>query len=45
MKNRLGSNLGYIAVIASQQTAFNQGKLQYAQAIASFSALSIESQQ
>ena len=45
MKNRVGANLGYIAVIESQQTPLNQGKLKYAQAIAGFSALSIESQQ
>ncbi|PKG40552.1 HD domain-containing phosphohydrolase [Psychromonas sp. Urea-02u-13] len=45
MKNRDGQNLGVIAVLESQQAPLNEGKLQYAQAIASFSALSIQSQQ
>lgn len=45
MKNRSGKNLGLIAILESQQALFTDGKLQYAQAIASFSALSIQSQQ
>ncbi|WP_022942976.1 HD domain-containing phosphohydrolase [Psychromonas hadalis] len=45
MKNRSGENLGLIAVLESQQSPLAKGKLQYAQAIASFSALSIQSQQ
>lgn len=45
LKNRSGKNLGAIAVLESQQLALNKGKLRYAQAIASFSALSIQSQQ
>lgn len=45
MKNRTGENLGLIAVLESESSPFSDGKLQYAQAIASFSALSIQSQQ
>jgi HD-GYP domain-containing protein (c-di-GMP phosphodiesterase class II) len=45
MKSRSGQDLGVIAVLESQQAPLNKGKLQYAQAIASFSALSIQSQQ
>jgi len=45
MKNRSGKNLGLIAVLVLPQTPLNHGTLQYAQAIASFSALSVQSQQ
>jgi len=45
LKNRDGQNLGLIAVLESPHFPLNKGKLQYAQAIASFSALSIQSQQ
>ncbi|GLS92444.1 metal-dependent phosphohydrolase [Psychromonas marina] len=45
MKNRSGTNIGLIAVLESQIKPLNKGKLKYAQAIASFSALSIQSQQ
>ena len=45
LKNRKGQNLGVIALLEPKWLGLNKGKLQYAQAIASFSALSIQSQQ
>lgn len=45
MNNRSGDHLGFLAVLISAHTPLNKGTLQYAQAIASFSALSIHSQQ
>jgi len=45
MKNRSGDNLGLIAILALPTTPLNYGTLQYAQAIAGFSALAVQSQQ
>ncbi|PKF61645.1 metal-dependent phosphohydrolase [Psychromonas sp. psych-6C06] len=45
MKNRSGEDLGLLAVLADPSSPLSRGKLKYAQAIASFSALSIQSQQ
>ena len=45
MKNSSGENLGVIAVLELQQAPLSEGTLQYTQAIASFSALAIQSQQ
>ncbi|MEI6898167.1 MAG: HD domain-containing phosphohydrolase [Psychromonas sp.] len=45
MKNRSGKNLGFLAILVAQHKPLNHGTLQYAQAIASFSALAIQNQQ
>jgi len=45
MQNKSGKQLGLIAILVSKDTALNHGKLQYAKAVASFSALAIQSQQ
>lgn len=45
MKNRSGENLGFIAILLERHKPLNEGIQKYAQAIASFSALSVQSQQ
>lgn len=45
LKNRSGDDIGFIALLESPDAPLSRGKRQYAQAIASFSALSMQSLQ